>query len=392
MAILLTGADGYIGWPAMLKLSREFPDERIVGVDNFARRRWVEEIGSVSAVPIHSMESRLQAAREHGFTNISFVEGDLTNRDFVLQLYQTYRPRVVLHVAAQPSAPYSELNGDRANYTQHNNTQSTRNLLWGLKEHNMLDTFFVETTTTGVYGAPEFDIPEGYVDIERNGKRDTVLFPGMAGSWYHMSKCQDVLNLWIANRQWRLSVLDLRTAITYGTKTDETELDPRLATRFDFDFYFGVVVNRFAAQALSGYPITVYGKGGQKKPYIGLRDAVDSIVSAAKQEPNNKFDIYNQTTGPVGIQEIADAIQSNGGAMGLSVEVEHLPNPRVEKEAHQMVMENDKFLSTLLPNPQLDINTGIRETLESLLPYRDTLVAYKDLFVPEQLLKRVSVS
>ncbi len=392
MAILVTGADGYIGWPVMLKLSREFPDERIVGVDNFGRRRWVEEIGSVSALPIVSMEERLEVARETGSSNLSFIEGDLSDRAFVQQLYATFRPRVVLHLAAQPSAPYSEINGERANYTQENNTASTRNLLWGLKENNLLESVFVETTTTGVYGQPDIDIPEGYLEVERNGKRGTVIYPGMAGSWYHMSKCHDVNNLWLANRQWKLSVIDLRTAITYGTTTEETQADPRLATRFDFDFYFGVVVNRFAAQALAGYPITVYGKGGLKRPMIGLQDAVDSIVAAARREPDQKFEIFNQTSGPVGIQEIADGIQSIGAEMGIPVQVDHLPNPRVEKEEHQMVMENTRFMTELLPHPTIDINDGLRDTLQSLLPYRDTLLAYKDRFIPEQLLKREPVA
>jgi nucleoside-diphosphate-sugar epimerase len=392
MAILLTGADGYIGWPATLKLAREFPDERIVGVDNYGRRRWVEEIGSVSAIPIHSMEERLRAAREAGYTNLSFIEGDLTDRAFVLQLYATFRPRVVLHVAAQPSAPYSEINGERSNYTQHNNVQSTSNLLWGLKEHNLLESVFVETTTTGVYGQPGFDIPEGYIDVERNGRRDTIIYPGMAGSWYHMSKCHDINNLWLANSKWKLSVIDLRTAITYGTRTEETASDPRLATRFDFDFYFGVVVNRFAAQALAGFPITVYGKGGLKRPMIGLQDVVDSIVASAKREPNQKFDIYNQTSGPVGIQEIAEGIQAIGADMGIPVQVDHLENPRVEKEEHQMVMENTRFMTELLPHPAVDITSGLRDTLESLAPYRDTLLAYKDRFIPEQLLRRAPVA
>ncbi len=392
MAILVTGADGYIGWPALLKLSREFPDERIVGVDNFARRRWVEEIGCVSAIPIHSMQERLEAAREAGHGNISFIEGDITDRAFVQQIYATFRPRVVLHLAAQPSAPYSEINGERATYTQHNNVQSTSNLLWGLKEHNLIETVFVETTTTGVYGQPDFDIPEGFLDVERNGRKGSVIYPGMAGSWYHMSKCHDVNNLWLANAKWKLSVIDLRTAITYGTRTDETQGDPRLATRFDFDFYFGVVVNRFAAQALAGFPITVYGKGGLKRPMIGLQDAVDSIVASAKREPNQKFDIFNQTSGPVGIQEIGEGIQAIGAEMGIPVQVDHLENPRVEKEEHQMVMENSRFMNELLPHPTVDIMDGLRDTLESLQPYRDTLLAYKDRFVPEQLLNRVSVA
>lgn len=391
MAILVTGADGYVGWPVMLKLAREFPDERIIGVDNFGRRRWVEEIGSVSAVPISDMDARLAAARDRGMSNLSFLRGDLVDRDFVLQLYATHRPRAVVHAAAQPSAPYSEINGERANYTQFNNTQSTRNLLWGLKELNLLDSLFIETTTTGVYGQPGFDIPEGYVEIERNGRRDTVIFPGMAGSWYHMSKCHDINNLWIANTKWKLSIIDLRTAIVYGTNTEETRQDARLATRFDFDFYFGVVVNRFAAQALAGYPITVYGKGELRRPMIGLQDAVDSTVNAVKREPNQKFEIYNQTSGPVSIQDMAEAIQSVAGDLSLDVEIEHLPNPRVEKEEHQMEMENSRFISELLPRSTVDINAGIRDTLESLMPHRDTINAFRDRFIPENLLRRAAV-
>ncbi len=390
MAILLTGADGYMGWPTMLKLAREFPEERIVGVDNFGRRRWVEEIGSVSAVPIFAMEERLRAAREAGITNLSFVEGDLTDRAFVYELYATYRPRVVAHLAAQPAPVYAEINGERADFTQDNNTRSTRHLLWGLKEHNLLNSVFIETTTTGVYGQPGYPIPEGFMEVERGGSRDTVMHPGMAGSWYHMSKCQDVCNLWLANRQWKLSIIDLRTAIVYGTKTDETEADLRLATRFDFDFYFGVVVNRFAAQALAGYPLQVYGKGDLKRPMIGLQDAVDSIVAAVKREPNHRFEIFNQTSGPVGIAETAHLIQRAAADLGIHVDVEHLPNPRVENEEHQMVMENDRFISELLPRSAVDIERGVRDTVESLVPYRATLVAYKDRFVPEHILNRAT--
>lgn len=388
MAILVTGADGYIGWPVMLRLAREFPNERVVGVDNLGRRRWVEEVGSVSAIPVCTVEERLRA----GYDNLSFVSGDLVERDLVRQLYSTYLPRVVIHLAAQPSAPYSEINGERASFTQFNNSQSTRNLLWGLNELNLPDTLYIQTTTIGTYGQPTFDIPEGYMDVTRNGRNGTIIFPGMASDWYHMSKFHDVCNLWLANRQWKLSILDLRTAIVYGTKTEETQADPRLSTRFDFDFYFGTVINRFVAQAVAGYPITVYGTGGLRRPMIGLQDCVDSIAAAARREPDGRFEIYNQTSGPVSIGDMAAAIQDSASHHGLGVEIEHLPNPRVEEEEHQMVMENSRFMSELLPSPRQHIQAGVHEILESLVPYRDVITQYKDRFVPEALLRRKSVA
>ena len=105
MTVLLTGADGYLGWPTALRLSDRL-EERIVCVDNFARREWVAESGSVSATPIDDPETRFADVE-----NLSLIEGDLADRDFVLQLLDTYEPDTVLHAAAQPSAPYSQING-----------------------------------------------------------------------------------------------------------------------------------------------------------------------------------------------------------------------------------------------------------------------------------------
>jgi nucleoside-diphosphate-sugar epimerase len=381
MNILLTGVDGYIGWPTALKLSKELPGARIIGVDNFGRRKWVEEMGSVSAIPVYKMEERLLAARDHGFTNISFIEGDLTERSFVNSLFDVYRFDSVLHIAAQPSAPYAQINGEHANFTQFNNNQSTRNLLWAIKERGMeKDCHFIETTTTGVYGAPEFEIPEGFVRAENKGQKDIIPFPGMAGSWYHMSKSNDVNNLWLANLQWKLSITDLRTSIVYGTETEETKLNPKLATRFDFDFYFGVVINRFCAMVLTDFPITVYGKGEQRKPQISLEDCVQSNVNTVKLEKTGKFSVYNQTTEVISIVDIARAIIEGAERLGINAEIRHMPNPRIEKEEHQMTIDTTNF-ANLLPKPEHNIKSGANQILKSLIPYKDIIVQYRDRFI-----------
>lgn len=381
MNILLTGIDGYVGWPTALKLSHEFPEARIIGVDNLGRRKWVEECGAVSAIPIENMENRIQAAKESGYTNISFIKGDLVDRDFVNEIVNIYKPEVILHLASQPSAPYANLNGERANYTQFNNNQGTRNLLWAVKELDLVSHCnFIETTTTGVYGAPEFEIPEGYLNVKQAGGEDKILFPGMAGSWYHMSKSNDVNNLYLANKIWGMSIVDLRTSIVYGTETEETSKDPRLATRFDFDFYFGVVGNRFCAMALAGYPITIYGKGEQRKPQISLEDCVRSIVNAAKLEKSGTFDVYNQTTKAESIKNIGEAVKKAGEKLNFPVEIKHIPNPRVEKEAHQMTINTEKF-QKLLGKPKYDINSGILQVLTSIMPHKDTIIQHKDRFL-----------
>jgi len=387
VSIIVTGGDGYIGWPTALRVA-ERTDERVVIVDNLARRRWVEEVGSRSAVPVAGVDERLAAAREvHGLGNLSFVEGDLTERSFVDEMLQVHEPSTVLHLAAQPSAPYSNLNGERANYTQHNNMQATRNLAFGLAENGMADTHLVETTTTGVYGAPEFPIPEGGAVMENQGQRDDVPFPAMAGSWYHLTKCHDAANLRLAHQQFDVPISDVRTAITYGTETEETRVDDRLKTRLDFDYYFGVVAHRFAAQAVAGYPLTVYGKGLQRKPFVSLEDAVEGVARLATMDPDDRPDdqtVYNQVTRPIAIVELAETIQSVGDDLGLDVEVTHVENPRDEDEEHEMEIENDRYMD-LIGEQALTWTEGARDVLESLTRYRETITDHEDRFLPEAL-------
>ncbi len=380
MTILVTGADGYIGWPVLLRLAETFPDERIVGVDNFARRRWVEEIGSISAVPILSPGERKRRVEELG--KVSFVEGDLTSREFVNMLVRVYEPDVVIHLAAQPSAPYSQISWEKAVYTQYNNNISTLNLLWALKENDLLDTHFIAATTTGVYGAPEYPIPEGFYQVEYRGGKDVVPHPHMAGSFYHMSKCNDINNMFLAHRQWGLNVSDVRVAIVTGATTEEARGE--LATRFDFDFYFGVVTHRFCAQALIGYPITVYGRGLQGKPFVTLEDCVQSFVELARRDGDG-YRVYNQTLGAVKIVELAEMIREAAAEeIGLEVEVKHVPNPRVEKEEHEMVIENDNFRK-LIGKPA-DLKEAIADIFREIEGRKAIIEAYKDRFLPKALL------
>lgn len=387
MSILITGADGYIGWPTALRIASR-TDDRVILVDNFARRGWVEEVGATSATPISSIDERLAAAREiHGLSNLSFVEGDLTEKSFVEELLQVHEPETIVHAAAQPSAPYSQINGERANYTQENNMQATRNLLWGLEEHGLTDTHFVETTTTGVYGAPNFPIPEGGAVMENEGEREEVPFPAMAGSWYHLTKSHDAANMRLAHKQFDIPISDVRTAITYGTETEETREDDRLKTRFDFDYYFGVVAHRFAAQAVAGYPLTVYGKGEQRKPFVSLEDAVEGLAQLALSNPDNRpedLTVYNQVTRPIAIVEMAETISEVGGEFDLDVDVTHVENPRDEDEEHKMEMANDRYME-LIGEQRADFADGVRDILATLTRYEETITSHEDRFLPAAL-------
>ncbi|TKX86642.1 NAD-dependent epimerase/dehydratase family protein [Halorubrum sp. SS5] len=376
MTVLLTGADGYLGWPTALRLADRL-DERIVGVDDFSRRDWVAESGSVSATQIEEPEERFARVE-----NLSLVEGDLADRDFVLQLLATHEPDTVLHAAAQPSAPYSSINGERALYTQRNNVSMTLNLLHGLHETGLSDTHFIETTTTGIYGAPHFPIPEGGLEVKRKGGEDEVPFPAMGGSWYHQTKSFDAANMRLAESQFDFPMSEVRTAIVYGTETEETR-DHESPTRFDFDYYFGTVVNRFCAQAVAGYPITVYGKGEQRKPMVSLEDAVESLVRLVEQghSGDDGIGVYNQVTRPIAIVELAETIAEVGAEFDLDAAVKHYENPREEDEEHKMEMENERFLE-LVGGQRQDLESGIRDVLGTLVEEQERIAAHEDRFLP----------
>jgi UDP-sulfoquinovose synthase len=62
--------------------------------------------------------------------------------------------------------------------------------------------------------------------------------------------------------------------VVYGVATEETTADPLLINRYDYDGIFGTALNRFVVQAAVGHPLTVYGKGGQTRGYLDIRDTV----------------------------------------------------------------------------------------------------------------------
>src|SRR5438874_7942934 len=59
MRVFIAGIDGYLGWSLAVHLTAR--EHEVAGTDLFLRRRWVEEMGSQSAIPISTMGDRLAA-------------------------------------------------------------------------------------------------------------------------------------------------------------------------------------------------------------------------------------------------------------------------------------------------------------------------------------------
>jgi UDP-sulfoquinovose synthase len=329
LRILILGGDGYLGWPTALHLSTVGHE---VGVaDNFARRRWDEELGVESLVPIRTLDDRLAAWQKLKGVGISKYIGDLCDRDFVDEMVRDFDPDTIVHYAEQSSAPYSMLDSGHAVFTQMNNVVGTLNVLYAIASHNR-DIHLVKLGTMGEYGTPNIDIEEGWLTVTHRGRTDTVLYPKRPGSFYHLSKVHDSHNIEFACRIWGLRATDLNQGVVYGQETPETMLHPDLSTRFDYDGIFGTVLNRFAIQAVLGHPLTVYGRGGQTRGIINIVDTVQCIRLAAENpaEPG-EFRVFNQFTEQMSVNEIAATVSA---AWPGGCAIEEVENPRVESEAH----------------------------------------------------------
>ncbi|HKB51211.1 MAG TPA: NAD-dependent epimerase/dehydratase family protein [Solirubrobacterales bacterium] len=342
MRVLILGGDGYLGWPTALRFSAR--GHEVAVVDNFSRRRWVGEAGSDSLTPIGDLEQRIDAWRETSGEQIRSYAGSVEDGDFLDGVVAETRPEAVIHYGEQPSAPYSMISREHAVETQHTNVIGNLNLLFSLRDH-VPECHLVKLGTMGEYGQPNIDIEEGYIEIEHKGRKDTLPFPKLPGSLYHCSKVHDSTNIHFACRTWGLRATDLNQGVVYGIETEETAGDERLITRFDYDEIFGTVLNRFCVQAVIGHPLTVYGSGGQTRGFLNIRDTLQCVELAATNPAEaGEFRVFNQFTEQFSVLGLAELVKQAGEHLGYSIQIDHVDNPRVEKEEHYYNAIHTKLL------------------------------------------------
>jgi len=370
MKITVLGGDGYCGWPTALFLAKQGHTVSIV--DNFARRQWDHELGVETLTPIRSLTERLRVWKSLTGLDIEVFSGDVCEYDFLSGVLRQVEPEAVVHFAEQRAAPYSMIDRKHAVFTQVNNVVGTLNLLFAIREC-VPDCHLVKLGTMGEYGTPNIDIEEGYLEIEHNGRRDVLPFPKQPGSFYHLSKVHDTHNIMFACRIWGTRATDLNQGVVYGTLTDEVALDEALINRFDYDEVFGTVLNRFCVEAAAKHPLTVYGKGGQTRGYIDIRDTVRCIELACLNpaEPG-ECRVYNQFTEQFSVLELAHLVQTAAARIGLKVSIEHLPDPRVEKEEHYYNAKHSKLVDLGL-QPHLLSDSLLDSLLNIALHYKDRI-------------------
>jgi len=378
MRICVLGGDGYCGWATALYLSRKGHEVSIV--DNFLRRQWDHELGVQTLTPIQPLADRLRVWQELTGNVIESFAGDVTDYDFLASVIESFRPQAVVHFAEQRAAPYSMIDRKHAVFTQVNNVVGTLNLLFAIHELAP-DCHIIKLGTMGEYGTPNIDIEEGYLKIEHNGRSDVLPFPKQPGSFYHLSKVHDSHNMMFACKIWGLRATDLNQGVVYGTVTDETNMHEALINRFDYDEIFGTVLNRFCIQAAVGHPLTVYGTGGQTRGFLDIRDTVRCIEIACHNPAGpGECRVYNQFTEQFSVLDLANMVKTAAGEMGLPVEIEHMPTPRVEAQQHYYNAKHSKLVDLGL-RPHFLGDSLLDSLMNIAMKYQDRVD--RSLFMPQ---------
>lgn len=343
--VLILGGDGYLGWPTAMYFS--IRGHKVTVVDNYFRRNSCEELDTSLLYPIPSLLERAKIWHKITGKEIKVIIGDLNEPDLMRGLFNgkikynwslnnkfTGTPETVVHYAEQPSAPYSLIDYKYADITILNNLRVTNNLMWALRDYAR-ETHVVKLGTMGEYGTPNIDIEEGWIEIEHKKRKDKFLFPRQGSSIYHTTKIMDTDLFWFGVRIWGLKVTDLMQGPVYGIETEETKIDESLNTIFNYDEIFGTVINRFIVQAVSGYPLTVYGKGGQTRGYLNIKDTLQCVYkSALSPAKAGELRIFNQIMETFSVNDLARKIFKVGNDRDHNVKIDHIENPRKESESH----------------------------------------------------------
>jgi dTDP-glucose 4,6-dehydratase len=231
MTLLVTGGAGFIGSHFVTEWLADPTHEAVVNLDALTYAGHRANLSAVAQHPLHH-----------------FVHGDINNRALLDQLLATWRPRAVVHLAAETHVDRSTA-GPMA-FVQAN-VNGTATLLEACRAHwqtmaaDEAAAFrFLHVSTDEVYGAT----PEGAAPFEET----QTLAPSNP---YAASKAASDLLVAAWHRSYGLPVLTTRCCNNYGPAQFPEKLIPLMVSK-----------------ALAGLPLPLYGDGQHRREWLHVAD------------------------------------------------------------------------------------------------------------------------
>jgi len=190
---------------------------------------------------------------------------------------------------------------------------------------------------------------------------DLVLGPTLHSRWAYA--CSKALDEWLAlayHREKKVPVIIARFFNTVG---------PRQTGRY------GMVLPRFAAQALAGEPITVFGSGEQSRCFGHVRDAVEAVARliAEPAAAGQVFNVGNDEE--VSINQLAEQVRA---AANSRSEIVHIPYDEAYAEGFEdmprRVPDTNKLERTIGFRPTTPLRTIIDDVLADLRSRAEVMV------------------
>jgi len=125
----------------------------------------------------------------------------------------------------------------------------------------------------------------------------------------------------------------------------------------------------------------VYGKGGQTRGFLDIRDTVRCVeLACLNPAAPGECRVFNQFTEQFSVLEIAKLVQTAGKNLGMSVTIDQIPDPRVESEEHYYNAKHSKLIDLGL-KPHLLSDSLLDSLMNIAIRYRDQIDSA--MFLPQ---------
>ena len=247
--VLVTGAAGFIGSNLVKRLFHDVKEIKVIGIDSmtdyYDMNIKKERLQTLSNPPL----------KGEGYNQEwIFVENSIANRDAVEEIFNTYKPAVVVNLAAQAGVRYSITNPDA--YIQ-SNMIGFYNILEACRHHEV--EHLVYASSSSIYGSNK------KVPYSTDDKVDNPV------SLYAATKKSNELMAHAYSKLYNIASTGLRFFTVYGP-----------AGRPDMA-YFG-----FTNKLREGKTIQIFNYGNCKRDFTYIDDVVEGVVRIMQHAPEKQ--------------------------------------------------------------------------------------------------------